>query len=39
MKQQSLVDMHAFGIKGYPGPPGLGLGDRLTVTPRKTCIC
>jgi len=24
MKQQSLWDMHGFGIKGYPGPPGLG---------------
>jgi len=25
--------------KGYPGPPGWGLGVRLTVSPRKTCIC
>jgi len=25
--------------KGYPGPPGWGLGVRLTVSPHKTCIC
>ena len=25
--------------KGYPGPPGWGLGVRLTVSPRKTYIC
>ena len=25
--------------KGYPGPPGWGLGVRLTVLPRKTYIC
>jgi len=25
--------------KGYPGPPGWGLGMRLTVSPRKTYIC
>ena len=25
--------------KGYPGPPGWGLGERLTVSTRKTCIC
>jgi len=25
--------------KGYPGPPGWGLGVRLTLSPRKTCIC
>jgi len=25
--------------KGFPGPPGWGLGVRLSVSPRKTCIC
>jgi len=25
--------------KGYPGPPGWGLGLRLTVSTRKTYIC
>ena len=25
--------------KGYPGPPGCGLGVRLTISPRKTLIC
>ena len=25
--------------KGYPGPPVWGLGVRLTISPRKTCIC
>jgi len=25
--------------KGYPGPPGWGLGVRLTVSHRKTHIC
>jgi hypothetical protein len=25
--------------KGYPGPPGWGLGVRLTVSPRKTYTC
>ena len=25
--------------KGYPGPPGWGLGVRLTVSPCKTYIC
>ena len=25
--------------KGYPGPPGWGLGVRLMVSPRKTYIC
>jgi hypothetical protein len=25
--------------KGYSGPPGWGLGVRLTISPRKTYIC
>jgi len=25
--------------KGYPGPPGWGLGVRLTVSPRKMYVC
>ena len=25
--------------KGYPGPPGWGLGVRLRVSPRKNYIC
>jgi hypothetical protein len=36
MKQQSPMDMHGFEIKGYPGPPGWGLGKRLTISPYKT---
>jgi hypothetical protein len=27
------------GIKGYPGPPGCGLGVGLTIPPCKTWIC
>jgi hypothetical protein len=25
--------------KGYPGPPGWGLGVRLTISHRKHCHC
>ena len=32
------VDMHGFGIKGYPGPPGWGLGEKLTILPSKSHI-
>ena len=39
MKQQSPMDMHGFGIKGYPGPPRCGLGEKLTILPRKSHIC